>query len=367
MKRDYYDLLGIASSASREEIKRAYHRLAHEYHPDKNPNNPSAEEFFKLITEAYETLQDFEKRAAYDRRGPSMGSREFEGFSRRAAQWAPERDFFDDVFEDILKDFFASGRRRPARARGADLRYNLEISLEEAASGSEKRIQFSRKSVCPVCAGSGCSPGTSPVVCPVCEGIGSLRGHRGFFVVESACERCRGEGRIIPRPCFRCSGAGALKLGVSLRIEIPPGAENGTRLRVSGEGEMGPNGGPAGDLYVVLSVQSHSFFTRVGSDLHCEVSLPYDAVSRGAEMEIPTLQGKVRVRVPAKTPSGRIFTLKGLGMPHLQRQGRGDLKVKIQVESPGRSGDRDVLDQPKRPGRKSKTAEEETVLESVEN
>ncbi len=367
MKPDYYDLLGIASSASREEIKRAYHRLAHQCHPDKNPNDPSAEEFFKLINEAYETLQDLEKRAAYDRRGPSMGPTGFDDFSPRARDWEPGADFFDDPLEEILGDFFASCRPRPAKVRGADLRYNLEISLEEAASGLEKTLQFSRKSVCPMCAGSGCSPGISPVLCPACEGVGSLRGQRGFFVVESTCQRCRGEGRIIPRPCFRCSGAGALKLGVCLRIEIPRGADTGTRLRVSGEGEIGRNGGPAGDLYVVVNIQSHSFFRRVGSDLYCEVSLSSEAASRGAELEIPTLQGKIRVRVPAKTPPGRIFTLRGLGMPNLMRDGRGDLKLKVLVESPGPNRRREAFDAGQRPGRKRKTAEGEGVPETIDH
>ncbi len=338
-KRDYYDLLGIRSSANREEIKKAYRRLAHQFHPDKNPGNPSAEELFKEINEAYEVLQDAHKRAAYDRRGPSLGHhRGFEGFREPAdIPFGPfGRGFFEDIFEDVLEDFFGETRKKAARKRGADLRYDLDISLEEAAFGSEQRITFSKKSICPLCRGSRCAPGTSRVRCPACSGLGSLRGQRGFFVVETACERCRGEGEIIPRPCPRCAGAGSLKTSQFVKFTIPPGAEEGTRLRLAAEGEMGRNGGPAGDLIVVLSVRKHPLFTRRERDLFCEVPLTLTQAYKGAELEIPTLRNSVRVKIAARTPSGKVIVLKGLGMPVLQGNGRGDLKVKFKVEIPDR-------------------------------
>ncbi len=349
-KRDYYDLLGIRSSANREEIKKAYRRLAHQFHPDKNPGNASAEELFKEINEAYEVLQDVHKRAAYDRRGPSMGRPPgFGGFREPGdIPFGPfGRGFFDDFFEEVLEDFFGGARKRPAKTRGADLRYELNISLEEAAFGSEQEITFSRKSVCPLCKGSRCAPGTSRVRCPACSGLGSLRGQRGFFVVDTACERCRGEGEIIPRPCPRCAGAGTLKTSHIVRFTTPQGAEEGTRLRLGGEGEAGRNDGPAGDLIVVLSLKKHPLFTRRGRDLFCEVPLSLTQAYKGAELDIPALGQTVRVKISPRTPPGKIITLKGLGMPVLQGNGRGDLKVKLKVEIPERPNkkDRHALDE----------------------
>ncbi len=367
MKQDYYDLLGVDSSATKEEIKKAYRRLAHQFHPDKNPNNPSAEEAFKRITEAYEILQDAQKRAAYDRHGPSMGRRGFEGF-RQPPDVPYNRDFFEEILYEIFDDFVGPVRSRPTRTRGADLRYNLEISLEEAAFGSKQKIQFSRNSICPLCRGSRCSPGTTRIMCPTCDGHGSLRSQRGFFVVETACERCQGEGEIIPRPCSRCGGAGSLKMGFAFKINTPPGAENGTRLRLAGEGEMGRNRGPAGDFYIILSVRKHPLFSRVGNDLYCEVPITLAQAFQGAELEVPTLNGKVRMRVPAKTPSEKVFTLKGLGMPILHQNGRGDLKVKIRVEISSRLSkrDRETLEEINRLNKKGKTGEEGASFQPAE-
>ena len=367
IKRDYYDLLGLDSLATREEIKKAYRRLAHQYHPDKNPNNPSAEDLFKQITEAYEVLQDVQKRAAYDRRGPSMGRRGFEGF-RQHPDAPYGRDFIEDIFDEVFEDFLGAVRSRPIKKRGADLRYNLEISLEEAALGSEQKIAFSRQSICPLCGGSRCSPGTSRMICPTCEGQGSHHSQRGFFVVQTACERCQGEGEIIPRPCPRCGGAGSLKANLAFKIDTPRGADNGTRLRLAGEGEMGRNGGAAGDLYIVIAVRKHLFLTRVGNDLHCEVPISLAQALQGAELEIPSLNGKVRMRVPAGTPPEKVFMLKGLGMPILQRNRRGDLKVKIRVEIAGRfsKGDREILEELNRGNKKGKNGEEEASFHSVE-
>ena len=333
IKRDYYDLLGIDSSASLEEIKKAYRRLAHRYHPDKNPSNPTAEEQFRLITEAYEILQDVGKRSAYDRRGPFPGRKGFEGF-RSSPGFSGAKDVFDGIFNEILEDFFGAESPKAKEKRGADLRYHLEISLEEAAFGSEKSIQFNRKSVCLLCGGSRCAPGAEPELCPDCEGKGTLQSQRGFFIVETACRRCRGEGEYMPRPCPRCGGGGYLKTCQAFTIQTPPGAEKGTRLRLAGEGEMGQNGGPPGDLFVVLSVLQHPVFVRLGNDLQCEVSVPLIQAFRGGEIQVPTLRGTVRMKMPPKTPSGEIFTLKGLGMPLFQKKGKGNLRLKIRVEAP---------------------------------
>jgi len=368
IKRDYYDLLGIDSLATKEEIKKAYRRLAHEFHPDKNPNNPAAEESFKEITEAYEVLQDAQKRAAYDRNGRPIGRKGYEGF-RKPPDVPHGRDPFEDMFEEIFDGFFGAGRPKSTKSRGADLRYNLEISLEEAAAGSEQKVQFSRHSICPMCRGSRCSPGTSRIQCPACEGYGSRRAHRGFFVVETACERCQGQGEIIPRPCPRCRGAGSLKMDLAFKIHIPPGADNGTRLRLAGEGEMGRNGGPAGDFYVIISVRKHPLFRRAGNDLYCEIPITLNQAFGGAELEIPTLNGPVRMRVPAKTPSEKVFTLKGQGMPILQRDGRGDLKVKIRVEISSRPSkrDREIIKELSWLNRKGMAGEEKASFRTADN
>jgi molecular chaperone DnaJ len=289
-----------------------------------------------------------------------MGRRGFEGFGERP-DFSPRKDFVDGIFEEILEDFFGADRPRRRKARGADLRFNLEIPLEEAAWGSEQKIEFTRKSFCPVCRGSRCAPGTQSTVCPYCEGAGSLRGQRGFFIVETACDRCKGEGEYIPRPCPRCGGAGVLKIPQAFKIRTPPGADNGTRLRLAGEGEMGRNGGPAGDLYVVLSIRRHPVFTRSGNDLTCEIPVELSLAFKGTEVEAPTLKEPVRIKIPPKTPPGKIFILKGMGMPALQGRGRGDLKVQIRVEAPRRPGkkEREMMEELSRQGNKGKVGPEE--------
>ncbi len=338
-KRDFYDLLGVDRSAGLEEIKKAYRRLAHQYHPDKNPENPEAEEHFKRITEAYEVLQDSKKRAHYDRFGPSAGR-------RRPAGWEPEeapfgKTGFDDVFADIFEDFFGATRRHQRRARGGDSLYRLERSLEEAAFGSEQRIKVSRISVCPGCGGSRCSPGTAPLTCPYCRGHGSVRSQRGFFSVESPCGHCRGEGQIIPRPCENCGGKGRVKLNRVIKIRIPPGVEDETRLRISGEGEMGRFGGPPGDLFIDIFIKKHPFFVREGNNLLCEMPITFVQAAVGAEIEVPTLKGKARLKVPAGTAAGTVFVLKGLGMPVLKGGGRGDQIIRVRVEIPGKLSERE--------------------------
>jgi molecular chaperone DnaJ len=357
-KRDYYDLLGIDPMASADEIKKAYRRLAHQFHPDKNPGNPAAEEHFKRITEAYEVLQDVQKRALYDRRGASMGSGGFGGF-REPADFAFRNDSFDDFFEEILADFFGAMSPRAQKSRGADLRYDLEISLEEAAFGSEQEIRVPRMSACPLCRGSRCSPGSSPMTCPTCRGHGSLRSQRGFFVVETTCERCQGERQIIVRPCPKCGGMGRLKVTRAIRINTPPGVDSGTRLRVGEEGEMGWHGGPPGDLYVGILVKKHSVFTRRGTDILCEAPVTFTQALMGAEIEIPTLEGKARLKVPPGTPAGKVFTLKGRGMPVLHGMGRGDQKVALRVEVPSNLSkrQRELLDEFNRLSRDGKGIE----------
>ena len=365
-KKDYYDLLGIESSANLEEVKKAYRRLAHQYHPDKNPNDPSAADHFRLLTEAYEILQDAQKRAAYDRFGPSRGREGFEGF-REWSDNSPRRDFVDGIFEEILEDFFGTDRPRRRRTRGADLRYNLEISLEGAAFGSEQTIRFTRKSACSACRGSRCAPGTRPTTCPYCEGTGSRQSQRGFFIVESSCECCQGEGEFIPRPCARCGGAGFVKVPQAFKINTPRGADNGTCLRLASEGEMGRNGGPAGDLHIIVSVGKHPVFTRSGNDLTCSVSIGLSEAFDGAEVEAPTLEGPVRIKVPPKTPSGKTFVLKGRGMPVLEGRGRGDLKVKIRVDVASRptKKEREMLEEMARQGAKDKMRRDEAPFQEA--
>ncbi|MDI6755832.1 MAG: molecular chaperone DnaJ [Thermodesulfobacteriota bacterium] len=344
--RDYYDLLGVDHSATLEEIKKAYRRLAHQYHPDKNPGNPSAEEQFRRITQAYEILQDAQKRAAYDRYGASLGRRKFTGF-REPEEFSPGGNIFDDFFGEIFEEFFGVRQQKFARTRGADLRYNIDVSLEEAAFGTEREIKIPRTAVCPVCRGSCCFPGTAPVTCPACKGFGSFHAQRGFFMTETTCERCRGKGKIIVRPCSQCRGMGRVKLSRIIRMNIPPGVDNGTRLRMRREGESGRNGGLPGDLYVVISMKKHPIFSRSGNDIICEVPITLVQAVQGAEIEVPTLKGKAKIKVPAGTPEGKIFTLKGLGMPALQGAGRGDQKVMMKVEIPNRLNkrQRELLDE----------------------
>ncbi len=335
MKQDYYGLLGLDSEATPEEIKKAYRRLAHQYHPDKNPGNPQAEERFKRISEAYQVLQDPGKRAAYDRFGSSMRPGQGRGY-------APPEDIFSrqeavhDFFEDFFEDFIHAMGPRPRRARGTDLRYNLEITLEQAFSGMDQEIKIPRKIPCPLCRGSRCAPGTQPVSCPQCRGRGSIRAQRGFFITDSACPQCQGLGHVIPSPCPQCGGKGRVQAAERLKIRIPPGVAEGTRLRVRGEGEKSGPRGPQGDLYVAISVLKHPLFTRMGDDLVGELKIPLSQAIDGAEIEVPTLNGKVTMKVPAGTTPGKVFILRGKGMPVLDGEGFGDQKLKLRVEVPKR-------------------------------
>jgi molecular chaperone DnaJ len=325
-KRDYYEVLGVDREAPPGEIKRAYRRLAHKYHPDKNPGDKGSEDRFKEATEAYEILSNPERRATYDRLGVIGEGAGFGGFGDVG---------FGAVFEDLFEGFFGGASRRAA-SRGADLRYNLEITLEEAVLGTEKEIAIPRLEPCAACRGSGAKPGTSPMTCRACRGTGQVRYSQGFLTISQTCSACRGEGRVIEHLCRDCRGTGRSRTDRSLTVKIPAGVETGTRLKLSGEGEAGLRWGDRGDLYVVITVQEHPLFSRRGDDLSCEMPVSFVQAALGAELEIPTLSGMMKLKIPPGTQSGSEFRMRGKGAPILRGHGRGDLVVKILVEVPTR-------------------------------
>ncbi len=338
-KRDYYEILGVSRDASEEEIKKAYRRLAIQYHPDRNPGDKQAEERFKEINEAYQVLAAPEKRAQYDRYGHGV----FEGM-QGAGGFGGFGGFdyftqgFEEVFSDIFGDFFGTGRGRTrSRARrGEDLRYDLEIDFEEAARGTEKTISLSRFVTCETCKGS-CSASPSGIrTCPNCRGTGQVRIQQGFFSISTTCGQCRGEGRIIVEPCPTCQGQGRVRKTQKLSVRIPAGVDNGSRLRIAGAGEAGFAGGPPGDLYVVITVREHPIFARQGNDVIVEVPISFPQAALGAEIEVPSLQGKLKLKIPPGTQSGKVFRLKGKGFPDLHGYSQGDQLVKIVVETPRR-------------------------------
>jgi molecular chaperone DnaJ len=334
-KRDYYEILGVARSATDQEIKSAYRKLALKNHPDRNPGDKHAEERFKEAAEAYAVLADAQKRAAYDRFGHA-------GVGAGAAPGGFDPTIFAD-FNDIfgnLGDFFGfgemfgGGQRRGGAQRGADLRYDLEISFEEAARGSETTIQIPREESCETCQGTGAAPGSSPETCPQCKGRGQLRFQQGFLTIARPCHTCHGRGRVITKPCTSCRGAGRTTKERRITVKIPAGIATGQRLRLYGEGEHGAAGGPAGDLYVVVHVQEHPFFHREGDDLYCEVPLNFPTLALGGGVEVPTLDDPETVSVPAGTQSGARFKLRGKGMPNVSGRGRGDLYVLVRAAVP---------------------------------
>src|SRR5512139_3051074 len=327
-KRDYYEVLGVNKDASDDEIKKAYRKLAMKFHPDRNPDNPKAEEQFKEAKEAYETLSDEQKRAAYDQYGHaatdgSMGG----GFGGGAGGFD-----FGDIFGDI---FGGAGRGgRSANYRGADLRYNMEITLEEAARGATKQIRIPTMVECDTCHGSGAKPGTSPTTCQTCGGHGQVRMQQGFFSIQQTCPRCHGSGKQISSPCGTCHGAGRVKQHKTLAVKIPAGVDNDDRIRLSGEGEHGVNGGPAGDLYVVIHIKPHAVFQRDHNDLHCEMPISFATAALGGEIEIPTLDGAARIKIPPETQSGKQFRLRGKGIKGVRSTSYGDLHCHVIVETP---------------------------------
>jgi molecular chaperone DnaJ len=333
MKRCYYDVLGCNKGASPAEIKSAYRRLAKELHPDCNPGDHTCESKFKEINEAYDILKDDQKRAAYDR----FGHAAFEHGNGNGHHGNPF-DFagsFADVFEDIFGDMMGAGRGR-RQNRGGDLRYNLQISLEEAFTGSRAEIKVPAAVACDACKGSGAEAGTSAETCPTCAGHGKVRASQGFFTIERTCPQCQGRGKIVKKPCKSCGGSGHVQKERTLAVEIPPGVEEGTRIRLSGEGQAGFNGGPNGDLYVFLSVAQHAIFQRDGHDLYCRVPVSFITAALGGSVDVPTLDGgKAPVKIPEGTQTGRQFRLRGKGMPVLRGNGlAGDLFVEIFVETP---------------------------------
>ena len=333
-KKDYYEVLGVNRDASEDELKKAYRKLAMKWHPDRNPDNPKAEEHFKEAKEAYEVLTDAQKRAAYDQFGhagvdPSAG-----GAGAAGAGFGGFADAFGDIFGDIFGGAGGGGRQRSAVYRGADLRYNLEISLEDAARGTETRIRIPAMEECETCHGSGAKPGTQPTSCSTCGGHGQVRMQQGFFSIQQTCPRCHGTGKMVASPCGTCSGAGRIKKQKTLAVKIPAGVDEGDRIRLSGEGEAGVNGGPSGDLYVVIQIKQHSVFTRDHNDLHCEMPISFTTAALGGEIEIPTLDGYAKIKIPAETQSGKVFRLRGKGIKGVRSTTHGDLLCHVIVETP---------------------------------
>jgi molecular chaperone DnaJ len=331
-KKDFYELLGVPKNASPEDLKKAYRKLAMQYHPDRNPGDKAAEQKFKECSEAYEVLRDEQKRAAYDR----FGHAAFENGGR--GQAGDNFGFaagFADIFDEMFGDFMGGRRGQGANNRGNDLRYNLEITLEEAFKGRQTTVRVPTMAPCEQCGGSGAEAGSKPVSCPTCYGNGRVRAQQGFFTIERTCPACHGAGRVIENPCRQCGGQGRARKEKTLSVTIPPGVEDGTRIRLAGEGEAGLRGGAAGDLYIFLSVKPHRFFQRDGANIHCHVPISMPTAALGGSVEVPTIDGgRAKVNVAPGTQSGHQFRLKGKGMSVLRAASRGDMYVQVVVETP---------------------------------
>ena len=340
-KRDYYEVLGVERNAAGDEIKRAYRKLAVKFHPDKNPDDPHAEEKFKELGEAYDALMDPDKRAAYDRFGHAAFSQGGAGFG---GGFHDPFEIFREVFGGggigggIFETFFGGGTRERSddRRRGSDLRYDMEIKLEEAAFGAEKTIEIEKLDACDKCHGSGAEPGSRKTTCPTCSGRGQVISSRGFFHVSQTCPRCHGAGEIIEKPCQKCRGEGRVEKLSRIKLKIPAGIREGTRLRSPGNGEAGIGGGAPGDLYVVVHVKEHKIFHREADDLYCDVPIPFSIAALGGEADVPTLEGKANVKVPAGTQSGQMFKLRGKGITNVNGRSHGDLFARLIVEVPSR-------------------------------
>jgi molecular chaperone DnaJ len=329
-KRDYYEVLGLARDVAEAEVKKAYRRLAMKHHPDRNPDNPESEAQFKEAKEAYEVLSDKDKRAAYDR----FGHAGLQG--NQGGGFGGGQDAFSDIFGDVFGDIFGAGRRtgRNQVFRGADLRYELELSLEQAVAGDSVNLDIPTQVECVRCTGKGAEPGSQPITCKTCAGIGQVRVAQGFFSIQQTCPQCGGAGATIDKPCRDCSGRGRVRKNKTLSVKIPPGVDNGDRIRLAREGEAGRNGGPPGDLYVDIGVQAHPIFTREGQNLSCEVPVSFATAALGGSVDVPTLDGNVVLKVPPETQSGNLFRLRGKGVRSVRDSGVGDLFCRVQIETP---------------------------------
>jgi molecular chaperone DnaJ len=340
-KRDYYEILGVPRDADENEIRKAYRRLAMQHHPDRTQGNKESEEKFKELSEAYAVLTDPEKRANYDQFGHAGMGAGFQGFG----------DFggFGDIFGDVFETFFggATATRRSRAQRGEDVVYELTITLEEAYEGFERDISIPRKETCAECGGSGLAPGTSRTMCPVCQGAGKIRQAQGFFSITRTCHRCGGLGNVIETPCKECKGEGRSRSVRKLRVLIPPGVDSGSRIRYRGEGQAGSYGGAVGDLYIIINVKEHDLFEREGDNLLCEVPISFPQAALGTQLELPTLDGRAALKIPPGTQTHKVFRIRNKGMPNLRGRGRGDLFIRVVVETPTKLNERqrDLLEE----------------------
>ena len=331
-KRDYYEVLGVSKNADDAELKKAYRRLAMKYHPDRNSGDDEAEHKFKEAKEAYDVLSNSQKRAAYDQFGHAGVDASAGGGGHGGFGGAGFGDIFDSVFGDIFGA--AAGRGGERVYRGADLRYNLELSLEDAVAGTTVKIRVPKMVACESCNGSGAKKGSSPVKCPTCDGMGQVRMQQGFFSVQQTCPQCRGQGKIIKDPCASCHGQGRVRDSKTISVKVPEGVDNGDRIRLSGEGEAGEQSGPPGDLYVHINVKPHPIFERDGTDLYCDVPISFPTAALGGELEVPTLDGKVKLKIPPETQSGKMFRLRSKGVRSVRSSHKGDLLCRVVVETP---------------------------------
>ena len=338
-KRDYYDILDVSRDASEDELKKSYRRLALKYHPDRNPNDPVAEEKFKEAAEAYDVLNDPEKRSLYDRYGhDGLQGAGFQGFGGAEDVFSS----FGSIFEELFGFSGGGGRRggRTAARTGADLRYDVQISLEEVVSGTEKMLEFDKTETCIQCLGKRTAPGTQPATCGTCGGMGQVERRQGFFAMRTTCPHCRGQGVVITDPCPECRGLGLVQTPKKLSVKIPPGMDENSRLRLTGEGEEGTNGGPPGDLYVVVHVAPHDIFERDGTDVHCEVTISFSQAALGADVDVPSLYGPKTLTIPRGTQTRDTVVLRGCGVPHVRGGGRGDQIAHVVVRTPTRLSER---------------------------